>query len=273
MSFTTNRATRASTRSATIHAQNNSVSSLIPYPNAHHLSSGIYPRIHKKRKVASIGDDNAIGLVIHGSTAISPFEPQDDEGADPPLSGNTLQNPDFPISYTGRGTVKFVSPIRVAAIDGPLHVNGSIYSKGNEVATTAPLVSWADDIQVGKDGGGNLTKDVAATTATWQRTNDNITIHIDYSWTNTGGLITTDEIVIKGLPFVTAEQSHVTGLYSEDIQIVELHYVLQVESLPSEDILYVGYYLPSIGESFFITEDKLLPSGRLRLTMTYHGVV
>lgn len=93
-----------------------------------YLESGNPKRI--RRKPAEIGNSEASGLIIHGATTLPDEGPTDPDSADPPLDGDTLKNPDFPVSFVGAGTLTFTSPIKIPTIVGPVNIQGEIYSNG-----------------------------------------------------------------------------------------------------------------------------------------------
>lgn len=99
-------------------------------PQSDHLYQHDDVRATKRRRHASVGDHHSNGLVIHGSHDVEFNEGDNPDSATPPLAGDSLRVPDWPISFNGLGMMKFVNPVRIPTIDGTLNVRGSIYSNG-----------------------------------------------------------------------------------------------------------------------------------------------
>lgn len=274
MSFTTGTAQRRGYTSATVGTSRNHVGQT-PYPTADLLRQPPGPtRAHvKKRRIASIGDDTASGLVIHGSHEINPMEGRDPDTATPPLSGNTLSNPDFPISYTGRGTMKFISPIRVTTIDGPLNVNGEVYS------TSGLLSGGVDDVApwtvtVGESGAGaDFVVDAANTYATYARTRDQISLHIHYTWTSKGSVPNGSQIFIKGLPFPLETQVHKALIHPTGVTATQLGSYFVAEGVVDAEQFGLYSADSATGVEVPVTGAECSSAGTFSCLITYHAVI
>lgn len=275
MSFTTGRAQRRGTAAATVGTSNRHVGQT-PYPSSDILRQPPGPtRAHvKRRRVSSIGEDGATGLIIHGSHEIDPMEGRDPNSATPPLSGIALSNPDFPISYNGRGTMKFVSPIRITTIDGPLNVNGEVYSSSGLLAgATDDVAIW--DVQVGEslaDGDLNFTKDAANSYATYARTNDHVSLHVHYVWSDKGSTVGTKQLTVKNLPFGLEDQIHKAVVHPTNITATQLGSYFVADGQPFATELKIstadsatGIEVPSLISSSNTT-------GTLSFLINYHAL-
>jgi hypothetical protein len=271
MSFTTGTAQRRGLRSAT---QGISFA---------HLKQTSFPQIDqirqlgknrstkKRRKTASIGDDSATGLAIHGTHDFDPMEGDDPDGATPPVSGNTLANPDFPISYTGRGTMKFVSPIRITTVDGPLNVNGEVYSSSGLLGPTViDHTPWA--IAVGEPGvGDNLVEDATETYATYSLTSDNVTITAHFTWNSKGSVANGDNIYVKGIPHILATQIHRVPIHAEGIIATQIGSVFSLHGAIDSDEYQLVSTDSATGLEVPVTGAELNTSGRISFSFSYHG--
>lgn len=85
----------------------------------------------QRLKPAEIGGSDSNGLVIRGTLGHSTNVGQNPDGATPATDGDSLRNPDFPISYAGLGTLAFVSPVKIPTIIGPVNILGDVYSNGS----------------------------------------------------------------------------------------------------------------------------------------------
>ena len=191
MSFVTSTAQRRGKRSASVHNAHHHGGSQIPHPSSDllHQPPGQFRATTKRRKTVSIGNERATGLVIQGSHEIHTMEGTDPDSATPPISGATLQNPDFPISYSGRGTMKFVSPVRIPTIDGALHVNGQVYS------SNGLLTSQGQPTSSGVKTGGVLS--IGSPTSTYTITDGTGQIEtagsvVDVTWSSITNQAITD---------------------------------------------------------------------------------
>jgi len=178
-SFQNSRPQKAGRKSARVrtryqHAQAQSSSSYPPGERLHHELSSV---TRKRKSHTTIGHQDATGLVIQGTHELDSHDPKDPDGATPPLSGDSLRNPDFPISYTGRGTLKFESPIRVNAIDGDVHINGDVYTPDGKLSA---------------GGGASDTIEATAPTATTSVYSNVTTGTVEVG----GGITTSDGLVI-----------------------------------------------------------------------------
>lgn len=190
MSFVTGTAQRRGKRSATVFTSH-SHGTQVPHSSSNLLlqPGGQFRATSKRRKTASIGDDYATGLVIHGSHDFHTMEGTDPNSATPPISGQDLANPDFPISYTGRGTMKFVAPVRIPTIDGSIHVNGQVYS------SNGLLTSQGQPSSTGVKTGGILS--IGSPTSTYTITDGTGQIEtagsiVDVTWENMTNQVITD---------------------------------------------------------------------------------
>ena len=273
MSFTTGTAQRRGQQSASIGTSLQHVSQT-PYPSTDLLRQpeGQFRSTTKRRRTASIGDDGATGLVIHGSHDINTMEGIDPDSATPPISGNTLSNPDFPISYTGRGTMRFVSPIRIATVDGPLNVNGDVYSTSGKLEAVVEVADWT--ISVGETGAGNdFTIDATNSYATYIRVKDNVTLHIHYTWTSKGSVADGNPIFIKGLPYVVEAQVHKHVYHATGITPTALnsYFVLEAGQGGTEIGLYTAD--AGTGTEVVISGAECAAAGTISIALDYHAVV
>jgi len=248
-------------------------STQIPLP-LRHISGPLKPT-SKKRKVVSIGDDDSIGLVIHGKHGFDNFEGTDPDGATPPVSGYTLQNPDFPVSYNGRGTLKFISPIRITTVDGPLNVNGEVYSNSGLLApavVNTPVQAWASTIEIGATGAG-AEFTLGTSYATYFQFEDNITLHVHAVWTDKGSVGNGDTIFIKGLPFTNEAQIVTSVAASTNITPTEIGSSFIVRGSVSSTELQLFSFSSNTGLETTVTGAEVGSTGTISFTMNYHAVV
>jgi hypothetical protein len=275
MSFVTGTPQRRGHRAATVGTSFRDVfASRTPYPKSDQIKQAANANraSAKRRKTHSIGDDAATGLVIHGSHEMDTMEGTDPDSATPPISGSTLADPDFPISYTGRGTMKFVSPIRIATVDGPLNVNGEVYSSSGLLAGASEVASWS--IEVGETGAGNnFTKDAANSFATYQRNSDNVILHVHYEWTSKGSVGAGSNLFIKGLPFTTEAQVHKTTIHTTGITPVQVGSYYIVDGPASSTELQLHTAGGGLASEVAVTGSLCSTSGSISFTIAYHGVI
>lgn len=271
MSFNTGRAQRRGTRSATVGT------------SIQHVGQTSYPGVDlirqptgqnrapiKRRRTASIGDDNATGLAIHGSHDYDPMEGADPDITVPPISGLTLSNPDFPISYTGRGTMKFISPIRITVVDGPLNVNGEVYSTSGLLTGSSDATDWT--VTVGETGAGaNFTVDAGNTWATYSKTNDSIFLRIHYTWTSKGSVADGSQIFIKGLPFPIETQVHKAVIHPTGIIATQLGSYFVADGQASAVELALSSADSGIGVEVPVTGAECSAAGTISVLFNYHG--
>ena len=242
MSYTTGIAQRRGITGATVGVSPRHVGQT-SYPQSDLLRQPPGPdRAHvKRRKTVSIGDDGATGLVIHGSHEIGPMEGRDPDSADPPLSGNTLSNPDFPVSYNGRGTLKFVSPIRITTIDGPLNVNGEVYSSSGLLSGGVEDVApWTVAVGDPSEGGDqDFVVDAANTWATYARTRDHVALHVHYTWTGKGTTTGTNILAVKGLPFPLEDQLHKAVVHPTNVTATQLGSYFVAHGNPNQSEFWI----------------------------------
>jgi len=264
MSFTTGRAQRRGNASS-----NNG------YKAAEPPSSGLSRTIAgsvlngqaKRKRVASIGDDYAVGLTIVGHNDIG--------------TTGTEENPDFPISYTGKGTLKFVSPVRIATVDGPLNVNGLVYSNGVQLGASSGGGggSSVEDIDVwtptvGATGtGNNFTTNVASTWATYHEVADNITIHLHYTWSSKGSVADGSAIFIKGLPFALETQVHKTLIHPTNIIATQYGSYFIAHGAVDSSELAITSADSATGLEVVITGGDCGATGTINCIFSYHGVI
>jgi len=275
MSFTTSGPQRRGYTSATVGISRNHVRQT-SYPASDILRQPPGPtRAHvKRRRIASIGDDEATGLLIHGSHQFDPMEGRDPDTATPPLSSNTLANPDFPISYSGRGTMKFVSPIRITSIDGPLHVNGEIYSSSGLLlgGTVDDVANWT--VTVGETGAGaDLEVDAGNTWATYARTKDHVSLHVHYTWTGKGSVGAGSQIFIKGLPFDIESQVHKAIIHPTGIIATQMGSYFVADGQAGASEFAISSADSATGVEVPVTGTELSTSGTISLLFNYHAVI
>lgn len=221
--FVTGRAQRVGSKRAGTHIRN-AISTAAGIPASQQFEQGAGKQSSKRSRIATIGGGDTVGLVIKGR-----YEREEALGTNPddrdiPLEGESLVNPDYNISYSGIGTLKFASPIRVPVIDGPLainngslHVNGSIntnegyYLNGQPIESSLPppiITDFSTTLDLA-GGGTNFIRDDANTSAVSWSFLGLVHIRIRYSWSSknaaTGGMR------FKGLPFDMVEPESVIG--------------------------------------------------------------
>ena len=274
MSFSTGRAQRRGTNSATVGTSFHHVKQT-PYTSADILRqpAGQYRATTKKRRIASIGDDRSTGLSIHGSHDIDTMEGTDPDSATPPISGSTLANPDFPISYTGRGTLKFVSPIRITTVDGPLNVNGEVYSNSGLLTGGIEEVAlWT--VTVGATGAGaDFTTDVANTWASYTRVKDNASIHIHYAWSSKGAVADGSAIFIKGLPLTIESQIHKAVIHPTNIIATQLGSYFVADGQADADEFALHSADSATGLEVAVTGAECGSTGTISCIINYHCVI
>lgn len=253
--------------------------SQIPYPKPDLLRQPPGPNRAptKRRRTASIGDDGATGLVIHGTHDFSPMEGTNPDSADPPISGDTLANPDFPISYNGRGTLKFVSPIRITTIDGPLNVNGEVYShsgllgSGGGGGGGSDHATWT--VTVGATGAGaNLVENSGLTDTSYHISNDNVSILCHFTWSGKGSVLDGDTIFIKGIPHTIATQLHRMPVVATGIFPTALSSTFHLIGASGSDEFQLSSVDTGTGVETVITGAELDTTGSICFSFVYHGV-
>lgn len=143
---------------------------------------------HKRLRIAQIGGPDTKGLVIFGSTATDNTQAENPDGANPATSGESFINPDFPISFSGRGTMAFKSPIRVPSILGDVNVQGKVYAEGQELggggggASFIAFTTFSPQIRLG----GTPLSTQGVTTSQHKQGDDIVWFDMTFSWT--GGL-------------------------------------------------------------------------------------
>lgn len=273
MSFVTGTAQR---RGRTSVVQGTSITHVAqtPYPRSDIIRqpAGQFRAGIKRSRTASIGDDTATGLVVHGAHDFDHMEGTDPDGAVPPIIGDSLRNPDFPISFSGRGTMKFVSPIRITTIDGPLNVNGEVYSSSgllssgsNEVALWTPTV--------GETGAGiDFSEYSPNTWATYALAQDHCTIHLHYEWNSKNSVPDGSPIVVKGLPYVTEAQIHKIPIHCTGIVATQLgsYFIVDAQAGSSELVLAT---CDSNGVEVPVTGAECAAAGTISIILNYHCVL
>ena len=272
MSFVTSTAQR---RGRTSVVQGTSITHVAqtPYPKQDTIRqpAGQFRAGIKRSRTASIGDDTATGLVVHGAQDFDHMEGTDPDGAVPPILGDSLRNPDFPISFAGRGTMKFVSPIRITTIDGPLNVNGEVYSTSGLLTSGATEVAlWTPTVGE-TDVGDEFTVDGANTWATYSLSGDHCTIHLHYSWSSKGSVANGSNIYIKGLPFLTEAQVHKVPVHCTGIVALQLGSYFIIDAQASTDELQL-LSCDSTGVEVPITGAECNASGTISIVLSYHCV-
>ncbi len=274
MSFITGTPQRRGTQSTTAKTSFQHVGQT-PYPSTDTIRqpTGPFRSTTKRRRTTSIGDDGATGLVIHGSHDIDTMEGTDPDSATPPISGAALADPDFPVSYTGRGTLKFVSPIRVASIDGPLNVNGQVYSQnGLLTGPVDDVATWP--ITVGATGAGiDFTVDAANTWATYSRTGDHVSVHIHYTWTSKNSLADGSAIFIKGIPFTIETQVHKAVVHPTGVTPTQLGSYFLIDGQAGADEFAVLSADSGTGTETAVTGAECAAAGTLSCIFSYHAVI
>lgn len=274
--FVNNAATRRGKRAATVGRLSQVITSNNPIPKDEFLRlSNQYRSAKRKRKVISIGDTDAAGLVIQGPYEYEITEGTDPDSATPPGSGITLENPDFPVSYAGRGTLKFTTPIRISSVDGDLPITGQLRApSGTYLQGSSEILSWEADINVGETGAGNkFTIDNASSYVTYTRVEDHITIHVTYHWSSKGSVAAGSAITIGGLPYTQEAELMSEIVHCTGVTPIELGSYFFVKGIPgtTELLLYSGN--GNTGTETVVTGALCAATGSIEFTMDYHGVI
>ena len=157
-------------------------------------------RASKRQRFASIGDSDSSGLIINGTHEAHERLGTNPDDATPPISGRSLRSPDYPISFSGLGTPKFTSNIRLAGIDGSTSISENLIVSGDLTVEGTLITS----------GGGNLT-----TTADPQSASGilNLTKGEESTTTGTGSLRVTGGIGATGNIHVGGDIHHTGDIY------------------------------------------------------------
>lgn len=154
--FVTGRAQRHGQRAASQSSRAQNARAL-GVPEAFQLTEVRKPATKRKRH-ATIGDDYASGLVIQGSNEPEWKLGENPDDVDPAMAGLSLRNPDFPISYSGLGTLKFASPVRIPTIDGDLHVSGKITQSDQSLFTETKQYNFLPLFSTAATNAGPMTE-------------------------------------------------------------------------------------------------------------------
>jgi hypothetical protein len=274
MSFVTGTAQRRGSVSATVGTSFQNVPASSPYPQSDLLrqSKGINRSTTKRHKTATIGDSQSTGLSIQGTHQFRTNEGTNPDGTTPPLTGGgQLDNPDFPISYNGRGTLKFVSPIRITTVDGPLNVNGSVYSNQG-ILTGDPPEVIAFTPSMGS-ATADFTLDAGNSASTYFVSVDHVVVHVHIVWTDKGTVGDEDDIFVKGLPFLSESQVHRIPLSTSKIIALQVgsHYVGELAGNSTDIQLYSTDSMT--GEEIFVEGVQCQDTGSVSFVLSYHAVV
>lgn len=147
---------------------------------------GAYAAKVNRQSAARIGDSTSNGLVINGSYEIDPADEQANA-----LGREFFTTPDFPVSYSGRGTLKFVSPIRISRVDGDLNVNGDITSNATVITVENSLTLSDDALNAFTRGESSVI---------YVKNGGMITADIFYLWDDLGSAVGTNLAMLTGLP-------------------------------------------------------------------------
>lgn len=274
MSFSTGRAQRLG-GAHRVQTRHGSASFAYPAEDILRQSTGPTRATAKRRRTASIGENGATGLIIHGTHDIDTFEGTDPDSATPPISGDTLQNPDFPISYNGRGIMKFVNPIRIASIDGPLNVNGEVYSASGLLGAGGgggtPYATWTPT--VGETGAGtNFTENSGSTSAVYALSSDNVTLQLSFTWSSLNGA--TGNVFIKGLPkSVDSSAVFRSPVICTGITPAQMGSHFYVRDATSGTELQLFSVSADTGVSTAVTAALCAATGSISFVFNYYGVI
>lgn len=193
--------------STTIGSGKNVISTLQGTVGGSALEANVQSRSTKRKRHTIIGDTESSGLLIQGTYEVG-FDKE---------SGIDSELHDFPISYSGVGLLKFVSPVRIPSVDGDLAVTGDVAISGSltvagGVVPGLTAFSFVDDIEM--SGDVQFDKDIAGSYAFAIVVGPLCFAQIRYKWTSINGADTT-LVHLTGLPFATAIGSEIQVITSD----------------------------------------------------------
>lgn len=211
MSFVTNAATRRGKKARTHgNSYQNILSSTGPagiesVSRANGISGSARP---PRRLQAVIGDHDSVGLTIQGGSAALEYTyPENPDDRDVPggTSGQApdrgqrdpatrVQDPAFPITFTGPGHLKFVQPLELPSVRGSLHVDGAV-SWGDASSFDGSSINLADS------NGNTFTRGTGPEITT-AKIGPLVYISGEIWWTDKG--TATGNMFIEGIPYSTA---------------------------------------------------------------------
>lgn len=167
-------------------------------------------RATKRRRHAVIGDHHANGLVIQGAHAHEFNEGDNPDSATPPIDGDSLKRPDFPINFNGLGVLAFTSPVRIPTIDGTVNVSGDIYSKGTLLGAGGGGGPWTSFTPTLTDGTNpaTMSQQLGQFFTVSADSGSNITFFTTFiQWTSKGSMSGNVEITFAGgFPTISGTQ-------------------------------------------------------------------
>ena len=265
----------------------NVVSTTAGIPNVQQFAQGAGKQSSKRTKVATIGGNDTVGLVIRGRYELEESLGENPDSATPPLAGDSLANPDYNISYAGLGTLKFASPVRIpvvqndVAIQGNLNVSGGIDTSeylldGVPIVDSlvVPIVTdFSGDVEL-SGGAFNFTKDPATTIAQAWTYLGLTHIRVHYFWTSKGAA--SGGVRLQGIPFDVQEPAAVLGqAMTTDHTTAVIGSVLMSAGDPSNvDQLRIMDFNQSLKAFLHVQSGTFENSGSIVINVTYqHAII
>lgn len=133
--FTTNNATRQGKRGRLGTLLVNTINNARVDSGAKSFSENLQnvAKEHQKTSPAFIGNNMANGLTILGTNEYDTSRGTNPTGRTPPSGedtdeqgNNRLTNPDFPLTFSGRGTLAIKSVVKIPSMTGPTSIDGTL---------------------------------------------------------------------------------------------------------------------------------------------------
>jgi len=245
-------------------------------------SSGPNRASTKRKYTATIGSDLATGLVIQGSTELTNEEATDPDGTTPPIAGDSMQNPDFPISYNGRGYMKFVSPVRMPSVNGSMSILGNISATGSanfggafSAGSGPELLDFDMTVEA---GGVEFTRNPGfpgSQPVSYTKLGDLFIFQVEYSWLDKNGALDTDPLEIRGLPIMDGsriEPQVEIPVYALGVTAVELGSFFMLEFSNDDELSAFIYSVSSnTGNRIRITAGDCADTGTISFAVVLHS--
>lgn len=218
------------------------------------------PTRAKRRRMATIGDRDAAGLTILGTT--TRIDDGDPYGAD--VSGD---NPNFNVAYSGLGRLRFSTPVAFNGIQDDLHVQGDVYANGTlltggvSALTATPWTTFSPLIELG----GTALSTQTTMTGIYKSIDDAIFFDLLVAWT--GGLGGGTGAITITLPTAPVPETDTGGYEMKTEQglfTTNLGNDLQVYHVGGELEIYESDVAAG-GTNTALTHANMLSTGQLRI--------
>ena len=287
MSFVTNAATRRGKRAKT---EFSSPGNTLPTPNGGQTVSQSWVQgdsvsmvtRQPQLKYATVGDDMTKGLTIVGTSGFASNAPTNPDELDIPntmggdddgIAKDKVINPDFPVSFQGRGTLKFVDSVRIPSIDQSVSISRNLHVGGTLTVGSSqfPLMEYTDfsDL-VTLEGDSGVCTMSASTRAYGQRIGHFVFLSIYIQWTSKNTIDNADEIFFDGIPWTINESGGEILITSYNgIKVADLNHNLYGVPIGSSTIS-LRYLRHGTHQNEVVVGSELDPTGYFQMTGILH---